>query len=282
VKQLLQTRCQSCHSSPPKNGAPFALVSFADAQAHAQAAVTAMMSGAMPLGGPPATAAEISVLSDWIAAGFPMATTTTTCTGGGMGGAGGSPAGGRGGAGGTVTGGMGGAGGTSTGAGGAGGTVTGGMGGAGGASTGAGGAGGPPGTGGTGGGSTGCGLPADVQSLLQSRCTRCHGSPPSGGAPFSLVSYSDARAHATAAVSAMSSGAMPLGGPSATSAEIQTLQNWINAGYPMRTCAGGTGGTSGGGTGGAAGGSTGTGLGGSTGSGAGGDDHGGGDDVVAP
>src|SRR5438552_9737439 len=26
VQNLLQTRCQSCHSNPPKNGAPFALV----------------------------------------------------------------------------------------------------------------------------------------------------------------------------------------------------------------------------------------------------------------
>jgi len=269
VKDLMQTRCQSCHSSPPRNGAPFSLVSFSDVQAHAQAALTDMTNGVMPLGGPRSTSAELKVMSDWIAAGFPMATTTCGATGGtgGASGTGGATTGGgTGGAGGTATGGMGG---TTPGTGGAGGTRPG----TGGATGGTGGAGGA--TGGT------C-LPSDVQSLMQSLCTRCHSSPPTGGAPFSLVSYADVRAHASAAVSDMTNGVMPLGGPRATSAQIQTLQNWINAGFPSGTSCGGggtgTGGAAGGmggasgGTGGAVGGTGGAAGGGEAGEG-GGDDH---------
>jgi len=261
VQALLQTRCQGCHGSPPAAGVPFSLVTFADAQAHAQAAVTAMMNGTMPAGGPRATAAEIQVVTKWIAAGFPMATMACGATSGG--GAGGA------------TGGMGGASGTTVGGGtgGAAGTMTGGNGGA---------------TGGTGGGGTAAGgLPCNVKDLMQTRCQSCHSSPPRNGAPFSLVSFSDVQAHAQAALTDMTNGVMPLGGPRATSAQIQTLQNWINAGVPSGCgtgtgtggAAGGTGGAVGGtggavgGTGGAVGGTGGAAGGGGEAGEGGGDDH---------
>jgi hypothetical protein len=232
-----------------------------------------MTGGVMPPGGPRATSAQIKVLSDWIAAGFPSG--SGSCGGGPAPGAGGAPGGGPiAGAGGAP------GGGTMTGAGGA-------PGGAGGARGGAGGA--PGGTTTTGG--TGSGLPCDVESVVQSQCQGCHSSPPRNGAPFSLVTRADLQAHGTAAVSAMSSGAMPPSGPRASAAEIQTLQNWLNAGAPAGTC-GGT--TTGGGSGGAPGGTTTSGSGGAPGgtttggaggapggttTGAGGDDHGGGDDL---
>jgi Cytochrome C oxidase, cbb3-type, subunit III len=255
VQALLQTRCQGCHGSPPLGGVPFSLVTFADAEAHAQAAVTAMMNGTMPAGGPRATAAEIQVMTKWIAAGFPMAAMACGATpGGGSGGATGG------------TNGMGGAAGT---------TVGGGTGGAHGGTGGA--------AGGTGGSGTAAGgLPCNVKDLVQTRCQSCHSSPPRTGAPFALVSFSDVQAHAQAALTDMTNGVMPLGGPRATSAQIQTLQNWINAGFPSGTSCGGggtgTGGASGGtggavgGTGGAVGGTGGAAGGGEAGEG-GGDDH---------
>ena len=90
-------------------------------------------------------------------------------------------------------------------------------------------------------------LPCDVAQVL-SNCTSCHSSPPVGGAPMALVSYADLTAAApsdaskTAAemcVTRMQSGTAPMppsGGASQT--DVQTLQGWINAGYPQGSCAG--------------------------------------------
>jgi len=110
---------------------------------------------------------------------------------------------------------------TTTGGGGAGGSVDGGMGGGGGA--------GPP--------PTATNLPCDVQTLLQRRCQPCHGSPPTNGALFPLVTYADLMPRAAEAVLLMSTGTEPRVGVPATTGEIATLQSWIDAGYPMAVCA---------------------------------------------
>jgi hypothetical protein len=41
------------------------------------------------------------------------------------------------------------------------------------------------------GGSAAQGLPCEVQTILVKYCDSCHGAPPSGGAPRSLVTYAD-------------------------------------------------------------------------------------------
>jgi mono/diheme cytochrome c family protein len=237
VEALLRSRCQGCHSSPPTAGAPFALVSYDDARAHAPQSVIDMMNGAMPPGGPRASTADIQILKDWIGAGFPMGPAICASGDGTPDAGSGSP-----GTDGSVITGVGG---DSTGGGGGSGS---------GGSGGSGGAGPATGTGGAGAG-TPNGLPCDVASLLQGSCQSCHSSPPRNGAPFALVTYADAKAHAAAATSAMSSGAMPPGGPMSTSAQIQILQSWIDASFPNGTCGSttGVGGAVGTGTGGGSG-----------------------------
>ena len=112
-----------------------------------------------------------------------------------------------------------------------------------------GGAGGTTTTGGSG-GSTGTpsDLPCDVANLLGMYCTSCHSSPPTGGAPVSLVSYADLTAPAVSdptkkeadvCLSRMQSttSPMPPAGSAAPSAtEIAAFAAWIQSGYPMGSC----------------------------------------------
>ena len=105
------------------------------------------------------------------------------------------------------------------------------------------------GTGGSGGGAVTGDLPCDVAALLSTKCVSCHGSIPAGGAPMSLLSYTDLTApaktdptktNAVVAVARMMSTTSPMppaGLPAATPAEIASLQNWISAGYPTTGCA---------------------------------------------
>src|SRR5579884_716272 len=113
------------------------------------------------------------------------------------------------------------------------------------------GGGGSGGAGGSGGGPAD-GLPCDVHALLQQRCQGCHSSPPSQGAPMSLMTRADLMAQSIAdptktfaeiAVIRMNSPEAPMPPPPnarATADEIMALQNWIAAGYPADTCGGGT------------------------------------------
>ena len=132
---------------------------------------------------------------------------------------------------------------------------TSGLGGAGGAGAGAGGATGSSGQG----GSAAAGLPCDVQTILVKYCDSCHGAPLSSGAPRSLVTYADltrtdltnsSMTEAEVALQRIQSKTSPMP-PSAsrpTSAEITTLQSWVNSSYPVGTCgSGGIVGASGGG-----------------------------------
>ena len=224
VQTLLVNRCDSCHGATPSGGAPRSLVSYADltssdpantSMTEAQVALVRMQSTTSPMPpspASPATAAEIAALQSWVNSGYPA----SSCGVAGSGGGGGT----------TQTGG----GGTS----GAGGSSQAGSGGSGGADAGV-----PGGT-----------LPCDVQTLLVNRCDSCHGTTPSGGAPRSLVSYANLTSsdpanpgmtEAQVALQRMQSTTSPMP-PSpasvATSAEIATLQSWINNGYPSGSCGG--------------------------------------------
>jgi hypothetical protein len=95
------------------------------------------------------------------------------------------------------------------------------------------------------------GLPCDVQAVLADRCWSCHGAPPSGGAPMSLMTYGDLmRSDANGsryidrAITRMQDSAKPmppLPAAAATTTEISTLQAWVAAGATMGSC-GATGG----------------------------------------
>ncbi|HEX7597403.1 MAG TPA: hypothetical protein VF518_04255, partial [Polyangia bacterium] len=226
VQTFLVNNCSNCHGSIPAGGAPRSLVTYADltqpdlanaAMTEAQVALQRLQSTTSPMPPAPAaaaTSAQITMLQGWISNGYP----TGSCSAGGSGGGGAAGAGGSG-AGGTGHGGSGGNGGSSqVGSGGAGGIAD----------------------AGTAGGS----LPCDVQTVLVNRCESCHGTTPSGGAPRSLVTYSDltrpdlanaSMTEAQVALQRMQSTTSPMPpspAAAATAAEIATLQNWVSNGYP--------------------------------------------------
>lgn len=120
------------------------------------------------------------------------------------------------------------------------------------------------------------GLPCDVQTMLSNRCLSCHGTTPIEAGLPSLVTRANlmapsrtdpSKTNAALAVTRMQNAAAPMPpapASRATSAEIATLNDWINAGYPTGSCGSGTTGAGGAGaTGGAGnpgtGGATGTG-----------------------
>lgn len=90
------------------------------------------------------------------------------------------------------------------------------------------------------------GVPCGVATMLAANCTGCHSDPPITGALAGLVTYADLMAtshevptenEAQLSLSRMtnSSSPMPPGGVLSAS-DVATLQNWINAGYPMGSC----------------------------------------------
>jgi hypothetical protein len=113
-----------------------------------------------------------------------------------------------------------------------------------------------PGTGGTSQGSTD-GLPCDIRSLVQQRCSMCHGATPQFGAQVSLTTAAEIRDHGPQILMRTADGAekrmpqAPL--PALTDAEQSALHAYINAGAPVSTCSSqmpmGSGGSSGAGGG---------------------------------
>ena len=89
------------------------------------------------------------------------------------------------------------------------------------------------------------GLPCDVASVLQT-CLGCHGNPPSGGAPMSLVTYDDLMRVNAAGMTYLDDAIQrmqdpvrpmpPLPAAAAPTADIATLQAWETAGTPMGNC----------------------------------------------
>jgi len=98
VQAVYQTHCTTCHAAAPVNGAPMPLVtranlmaaSFASAaQTFAQRTVVRMQSTTTPMPPAPGTrasAAEVTTINNWIAAGYPAGTCGTTTGAGGGGG----------------------------------------------------------------------------------------------------------------------------------------------------------------------------------------------------
>jgi len=215
-----------CHASPPVNGAPMPLVNFSNliaaslvdpTKTFAQRALTRIQQSAGQMPPAPnarATAAEISALGNWIAAGYPS-------TGCGMTGTGGTT--GAGGTGGRIgTGGM-------TGAGGAGGATSAGL-------------------------PCDVQAVYQTHCTTCHAATPVNGAPMPLVTRGNLMAASFADASMTFAqrtvvrMQSTSSPMPPAPGTRATAAEVQTVNTWISAGYPAGTC--GTGGAGGGGAGG--------------------------------
>ena len=222
VQVLLINRCDSCHGAILAAGAPRSLVSYADlikpdpantSMSEAQVALERMQSTTSPMPPGPAslaTAAEIAALQNWINSGY----VPGSCGAGGAGGTTQAGSGGSSGAGGSIQAGSGGRG------------------------------------AGVDAGVAGGSLPCDVRTLLVNRCDSCHGAILAAGAPRSLASYADlvkpdpantSMTEAQVALLRMQSTSSPMPpapASAATAAEIATLQNWINGGYPSGSCGG--------------------------------------------
>ncbi|HMF44496.1 MAG TPA: hypothetical protein VKQ32_27670 [Polyangia bacterium] len=95
-------------------------------------------------------------------------------------------------------------------------------------------------------------LPCDVETVLSTRCWSCHGPTPMLGLPaltsvaaFMAPSLTvPSQSTGTVAVARMQSTTSPMPpapNSPATAAEIATLSNWVNAGYPAGSACGGGG-----------------------------------------
>ncbi|MCC6159383.1 MAG: hypothetical protein IT350_15135 [Deltaproteobacteria bacterium] len=71
-----------------------------------------------------------------------------------------------------------------------------------------------------------------AEAFTQTYCVRCHGDPPSGGAPFALVTYDDMVAQAAGSASEVQSGGMPTSSPFPTADEIASFVAWVESGTP--------------------------------------------------
>lgn len=88
-------------------------------------------------------------------------------------------------------------------------------------------------------------LPCDVAQVLSDHCTSCHGSPPTGNAPFPLLTYGDLvapDAGTTRAdrgyirMTAASNPMPPLPAAAVPADQIAAWKAWLDAGLPMGTC----------------------------------------------
>jgi hypothetical protein len=99
------------------------------------------------------------------------------------------------------------------------------------------------------GGCVGGSLPTEIQSVLKDRCQLCHGNPPIPGVPGALVTRDDfLRPAKTDPSKTMADVVMmrvtttsnlrmpPVPAAPLTAAEIQTLNDWLNAGMPLVGC----------------------------------------------
>ncbi len=88
-------------------------------------------------------------------------------------------------------------------------------------------------------------LPCDVAQVLSDHCTSCHSNPPTGGAPYPLLTYADLSAttggvtHAQRAYVRMSSSSTPmppLPAAGVPADQVATFKAWLDAGMPQGTC----------------------------------------------
>jgi hypothetical protein len=104
------------------------------------------------------------------------------------------------------------------------------------------------------------GLPCEISALLNSYCSACHGNPPSGGAPESLLSYEQMTMqvpklgktfaqYSLERMKAMAGPMPPKPADAVPADQIALFEAWVNAGTPATGCATGAGGAAGAGSG---------------------------------
>jgi hypothetical protein len=85
AKRVLETVCQQCHAAPPRNSAPFPLVTYADTQAVASGKplwsymIVALQNGVMPLPPVQIAPADRDTLIRWLDAGAPPRSASDMC-----------------------------------------------------------------------------------------------------------------------------------------------------------------------------------------------------------
>lgn len=81
-------------------------------------------------------------------------------------------------------------------------------------------------------------LPCDVDTVLQTVCQQCHGSPPQNDAPFPLVTYADTQTNVSGRplwsymLAALQNNRMPLPPATLSSDQHDALMAWLQAGAP--------------------------------------------------
>lgn len=84
--RVLKSVCQQCHTAPPRNSAPFPLVTYDDTQVVASGKpiwrymLTALQNGLMPLPPVQIALADRDALIRWLNAGAPPRVTTNDCS----------------------------------------------------------------------------------------------------------------------------------------------------------------------------------------------------------
>jgi hypothetical protein len=94
--------------------------------------------------------------------------------------------------------------------------------------------------------SAGAGLPCEIATLLEQKCTSCHGTPLSGGALNRLLDATDlaassmtdpARSNADVSIERMRDTTKPMPPDQPlTAAEISAFETWVKAGMPAGSC----------------------------------------------
>lgn len=95
------------------------------------------------------------------------------------------------------------------------------------------------------------GVPCDIAAILSAHCIACHGSPPAGGAPVSLLTWDELAAPSNAdpslsraalALTRMTGGPLPMPPtgtePPVSATELAAWQAWVSAGLPRGSCGG--------------------------------------------
>lgn len=73
-----------------------------------------------------------------------------------------------------------------------------------------------------------------ISGIVSSRCTSCHGSPPSNGAPMSLTTYDNVKDAVTSRglINKIETGVMPQNGTMLSATQIQNFKTWQANGFP--------------------------------------------------
>jgi hypothetical protein len=74
-----------------------------------------------------------------------------------------------------------------------------------------------------------------ISGIVSSRCTSCHGSTPTNGAPMSLTTYTNVKDAVTSRglISQIETGNMPKNGTMLSATQIQSFKTWQSNDFPQ-------------------------------------------------